>query len=179
MKDIDGVHKILEVMKPHMSSIERHFTEMNNMFLGLINQPHDNIGRVLKCHLVIENFLTGFLRDYYKIESLDSLKLRFAQKVEIIPRAGVSASFVRPGIIQLNKIRNKFSHDLSTHIEKHDISAIYEVLAVARRKSTFDDPIEAIEAFTPIACAFLSLPPPELQKVFLEAFTSISTFDPE
>lgn len=179
MKDIDGVHKLLEVMKPHMSSIEKRFAEMNDMFLGLMNQPHDNIGRVLKCHLIIERFLTGFLHNYYKIERLDNLKLRFAQKVEIIPRAGESASFVRPGIIQLNKIRNKFSHDLSSSIQKHDISAIYEVLTIARRKSTFDDPIEAIEAFTPIACAFLSLPPPELQKVFIEAFTSISTYDPE
>jgi len=179
MKDIDGVNEVLEVMKPHMSSIEKHFTEMNDMFLGLINQPHDYIGRVLKCHLVVEHFLTKFLHDYYKIERLDNLKLRFAQKAEMIPQNGLSASFVRPGIIQLNRVRNKCGHDLNSSIERHEISSIYQVLEISRKGLKFDDPVNAIEAFTPIACAFLSLPPPELQEVFICAFKAISTYDPE
>nr|WP_312825292.1 hypothetical protein [Acinetobacter oleivorans] len=68
---------------------------------------------------------------------------------------------------------------MSTQIERHNISAIYEVLAIARKGSNLDDPIKAIEAFTPIACAFLSVPPPELQKIFMEAFQTIVTHDPE
>jgi hypothetical protein len=179
MKDIDGVNQVLEVIKPHMDSIEKHFSEMNGIFINLMEQPHDNIGRVLKCHLVVEHFLTKFLVDFYRIDGLENLQLRFAQKIELVPRAGGSASFVRPGIIQLNKIRNKLGHDLSTQIERHNISAIYEVLAIARKGINLDDPIKAIEAFTPIACAFLSVPPPELQKIFMEAFQTIVTHDPE
>lgn len=179
MKDIDGVYKVLEALKPHMSDIEKHFHEMNGIFLGLYKQPHDRIGRVLKCHLIIENFLTKFIHDFYKIECINKLQLRFAQKVEMIPQNGLSASFVRPGIIQLNRVRNKCGHDLNSSIERHDISSIYQVLEISRKGLKFDDPVDAIEAFTPIACAFLSLPPPELQEVFIEAFKAISTYDPE
>lgn len=179
MKDIDGVHQVLEVLKPHMEYVEKHFSEINKTFIDLMAQSHDDIGRVLKCHLVVEHFLTNFIAEFYKIERLEELQLRFSQKVELIPMAGGSASFVRPGIIQLNRIRNKLGHDLSTKVERHNISAIYEVLAIARKGLDFGDPIKAIEAFTPIACAFLSLPPPELQGIFMDAFKKIVTYDPE
>ncbi|GKN98482.1 TPA: hypothetical protein OUC63_003959 [Raoultella ornithinolytica] len=179
MKDIDGVHAVLEILKPHMTNIDKHFNETNEYFLTLYNQPHDKIGRVLKCHLIVENFLTSFLSDFYKIECIDKLQLKFSQKVEMLPKNGLSASFVRPGIIQLNKVRNKCGHDLNSHIERQDIASIYQVLEVARRGMRFDDPVDAIEAFTPIACAFLSVPPPELQAIFIDAFKAITTYDPE
>ncbi|CAD5356888.1 hypothetical protein [Citrobacter freundii] len=179
MKDIDGVQVVLEILKPHMGNIEKHFNETNEFFLTLYNQPHDKIGRVLKCHLVIENFLTRFISDFYKIECIDRLQLKFAQKVEMLPKNGLSASFVRPGIIQLNRVRNRCGHDLNSQIAKHDIAAIYQVLEVSRRGVVFDEPVDAIEAFTPIACAFLSVAPPDLQEIFMDAFKAVTTYDPE
>lgn len=179
MKDIDGIHQVLEVIKPHMGGIEKHFSDTNETFNNLMQQSHDDIGRVLKCHLIVEHFLTKFVSDFYKINNIEGLQLRFSQKTELIPKSGISASFVRPGIIQLNKIRNRLGHDLSTRVESHYVSAIYQVLAVCRKGVQFASPIEAIEAFTPIASAFLSLPPPELQQVFIEAFKKVVTHDPE
>lgn len=179
MKDIDGVEHVIDVLKEHAGEIESHFENMNNEFLSLYNLPHDEIGRVLKCHLIIENFLNRFLEGFFNFENFNGLQLRFKQKIDMVPQQGISAAFVRPGIIQLNKVRNKFGHDLDVHIEPQNISAIYEVLQVARRGVAFPSPIAAIEAFTPIACAFLSLAPPNLQNIFLEAFRDITTHDPE
>lgn len=32
MKDIDGVQVVLEILKPHMGNIEKHFNETNEFF---------------------------------------------------------------------------------------------------------------------------------------------------
>jgi hypothetical protein len=80
---------------------------------------------------------------------------------------------VRPGILQLNSVRNKFAHRIEFDIHPNEISAIYEVLSVARSGTEFPLPVEAIEAFGPVACAFLSVPPPHLQRLFMEAFSHV------
>ncbi|MBY3143967.1 hypothetical protein HFO65_36760 [Rhizobium laguerreae] len=77
----------------------------------------------------------------------------------MIPAGRSSASFVRPGVIQLNKVRNKFGHELHHVIEFGEINAITQILEIARSGTTFAAPIDAIEAFAPVACAFLSIPP--------------------
>ena len=78
----------------------------------------------------------------------------------------------------MNAVRNKFGHRLKHKIEGHEISAIYEVLQVARSGVRFASPVEAIEAFAPVACAFLAVPPPELQQLFMEAFAHVRSYQP-
>jgi hypothetical protein len=81
--------------------------------------------------------------------------------------------------LQLNAVRNKFGHRLNHEIERHEISAVLEALAVARPGIDFANPISAIEAFAPVACAFLSVPPPQLQQLFMEAFANVRSYNPE
>jgi hypothetical protein len=179
MKDIDGIQDVLRVLEPHWTRIEADFNRQNERFLELAAADHDMIGRVLRAHLVIETFLGEFLMAHYGIEDLDELRLTFAQKAKLLPHSKSTASFVRPGIIQLNAVRNKFGHRLNHTIESHEISAIYEVLQVARSGVQFASQVEAIEAFAPIACAFLTVPPPELQQLFMEAFAHVRSYEPE
>lgn len=178
MKDIDVIQDVLRILEPHWNSIEADFNRRNERFLALAEADYDTIGRVLRAHLVIESFVGEFLMAHYGIEELDELRLTFAQKAKLLPQSKSSATFVRPGIIQLNVVRNKFGHRLNHMIENHEISAIYEVLKVARPSVRFASQVEAIEAFTPIACAFLAVPPPELQQLFMEAFAHIRSYDP-
>lgn len=179
MKDIDGIHDVLRVLEPHWAKIEENFNHQNSRFLELAAADHDMIGRVLKAHLVIETFLGEFLMAHYSIEDLAGLRLTFAQKAKLLPQHNSSAAFVRPGIIQLNTVRNNFGHRLNHKIERHEISAIYEVLQIARSGIHFSSEVEAIEAFAPIACAFLSVPPRDLQQLFMEAFANVRSYEPE
>jgi hypothetical protein len=181
MKDIDIIHDVLRVLEPHWETIEVDFHRKNERFLELAQDDHETIGRVLRAHLVIESFLGEFLVGYYgidEIDEIDELRLTFAQKAKLLPQSKSSAAFVRPGIIQLNAVRNKFGHRLNHKIESQEISAIYEVLRVARSGVRFASPLEAIEAFAPVACAFLSVTSPELQQLLMEAFAHIRTYEP-
>ena len=179
MREIEGINKAMKILKPYWGDIEEDFDEHNARFLELANVDHDAIGRVLKAHLVVENFMNSYLPNYFGIESYDKLRLSFAQKAQMLPAAKSSASFVRPGIIQLNKVRNKFGHELNHTVEDHEVTAIMQVLEIARRGATFKTPIDAIEAFAPVACAFLSIPPKHLQEAFVKAFKHVQSHQPE
>lgn len=139
----------------------------------------DAIGRVLRAHLAIENFLDAFLPDYYDLTDFRRARLTFYQKAMLFPAGQSSAPFVRPGILQLNAVRNKLGHCINHQVAHHEVGAIYDVLQVARAGVQFESPLDAIEAFAPIACAFLSLPPPHLQKLFMDAFASVKSHVPE
>jgi hypothetical protein len=179
LKDIEGIHQALNVLKPHWDEIEADFARHNEHFLALSAADHDIIGRVLRTHLVIENFIDSFLTHFYGIEDFGDLRLTFAQKAKLLPSRQSSAAFVRPGIIQLNSVRNKFGHRINHGIQNHEVSAIYEALAVARPGTKFSSQVEAIEAFAPVACAFISVPPPHLQQLFMEAFSHVRSYLPE
>lgn len=178
MKDIEGIEEAIGVLKPHWADIEADFNRHNERFLSLAAADHDEIGRILRVHLVIEHFLGSFLASHYGIEDVPDLRLTFIQKAKLLPGHASSASFVRPGILQLNSVRNKFGHRLNHKIEDHEISAIYQALAVARKGVAFKSHLAAIEAFAPIACAFLSVPPKHLQELFLKAFSKVTGHDP-
>ena len=178
MKDIDGIDQVLRVLEPHWNQIEEDFNRHNERFLALAAADHDAIGRILRAHLVIESFMDTFLSSHYGIENIDELRLSFFQKAKLIPSNGSSSAAVRPGIMQVNAVRNKFGHQLDHVIERHEISAVLEMLAAARKGVTFDDPVKAIEAFAPVACAFLSIAPPHLQQVFAEAFAQVRSHEP-
>jgi hypothetical protein len=178
LKDIDGIQDVLRLLEPHWEKIEADFHRQNERFIALAQADHETIGRVLRAHLVIESFLGEFLAAHYGIDEVDELRLTFAQKAKLLSQSKSSAAFVRPGIIQLNAVRNKFGHRLNHKIESHEISAIYEVLQVARSGVCFASPVDAIEAFAPVACAFLSVPPAELQQLFIEAFAHVRSYEP-
>jgi hypothetical protein len=175
MRDIEGIEKVLQVLEPHWREVHADFDRHNQRFLQLADANHDRIGRVLRAHLVVESFLNTFLSAHYGISDLKEAKLSFFQKAKLLPDAASSTAFVKPGILQLNAIRNKFGHNLDFEIHHKEISAINEVLAVARSATRFNSPVDAIEAFCPVACAFLSVPPPHLEKLFMKAFAYVHT----
>lgn len=175
MKDIDGIDRVLEVLAPHWDEVQKHFDRRNAYFLDLISSDHDSLGKVLKCHLVIEKFLDEFLTNFYGFNGFVDFRLSFSQKAQMIPPNSVPASWLRPGILQLNRVRNKLGHTAGYKLDQYDITAIYEVLAVARKGVEFREPTSAIEAFAAVACAFLDVPPKELGQVFEEAFSQIRT----
>lgn len=173
MRDIDGIEKVVARLKPHMTEIEAHFNAENAKFIALMSRPHDTIGRLLKCHLVLEHYLDRFLSQHFGIEDIEAAKLGFFNKAMMLPTKAHSAAFVKPGILNLNMLRNRVGHNLGSDISFGDFPRINEVLCVARPGIEFREPIEAIEAFTTVACTWLIVPPKEHQQLFTEAFSEV------
>jgi hypothetical protein len=173
MKDIEGLDKVLDRLKPHWPEIDAHFMHENDLFKSLLAEDHDLIGRVLKCHLIVEHYLGRFISSHYCIRDLSKTRLSFSQKAQLLPDASSAAAFVKPGILRLNKIRNDFGHTLQPGLSFSSLGPINDILGAARQGASFSEPIEAIEAFTTVASTFLIVPPPNLQQIFLEAFSDV------
>ncbi len=163
MRDIEGIEKVVARLKPHMAEIEAHFNAENAKFIALMGQPHDMLGRFLKCHLVLEHYLDRFLSEHFGIEDVESAKLGYFNKAMLLPAKASSAAFVKPGILKLNVLRNRVGHNLGTDIGFGDLGPINEVLTIARVGVKFKSPIDAIEAFTTVACTWLIVSPSQSQ----------------
>jgi hypothetical protein len=175
MKDIEGIERAVAALRPHWAEIETDFNRQNERFLALAAADHDAIGRVLRAHLAIESFLGTYLETRLGVKDIKELRLSFWQKAKLLPDGHQAVSWVKPGIIQVNTVRNMYGHNLETTIKGHEINAVYEVLKIARTGAQFETPVDAIEAFAPVACAFLTVPPPHLQTLFREAFVEVKT----
>jgi hypothetical protein len=178
MRDIEGIELVVDRLKRHWADIDAHFAEENGKFIRLFSQPHDVLGRLLKCHLIIEHYLERFLSEHYGIDDIATARLGFYNKASLIPSAASSAAFVKPGIMRLNKLRNMAGHQLGAEFSFEDLGAINKILDVARTNVRFEAPIDAIEAFTTIACTWLIVPPPHLQQLFSEAFAEVRVAHP-
>lgn len=173
MRDIEGVDKAIQKIRPYMPEIEENFERENDRFKSLLAQDHDLIGRVLKCHLIVENYLDRFLEAHLKISNLADAKLGFFQKVQLLPSEGHAVAFVKPGISKLNSVRNKFGHSLMPDLNISELDPMLQVLHLARPSTTFEDPVDAIEAFTTVACTWLLVRPSHLQEVWDDAFATV------
>ncbi len=178
MREIEGIKEVVAVLGPYWEQIEEDFNHHNNRYLQLAATNHEAIGRILRAHLIIENFINGFISKNFKDVDFDELKLSFSQKAKLLPKRNSSAAFVRPGIIELNNVRNKFAHRLKFVVDFTEITGISSVLKVSRPSIELRDPVDAIEAFAPVACAFLSVPPPHLQEAFISAFKKLRSRSP-
>ncbi|WP_152455749.1 hypothetical protein [Roseivivax sp. THAF40] len=178
MRDIEGIEEAIEILRPHWSDIEENFQRQNERYLAMASTDHEVAGRVLRAHLIIENFLNSYLVEIFKFDDFDDLRLSFSQKAKMLPKSKVGAAWVRPGIIQLNSVRNKYGHRLDHTVEFPAISAIMEVISVSRSGQEFSTPLDAIEAFAPVACAFLTVPPRHLSEAFAQAFKYVHTATP-
>src|SRR5437868_70710 len=98
MRDIEGIEEVVRQLEPHWPEIFAHFELENRHFKALIAQDHDLMGRVLKCHLIIEHYLGRFLAGHFGIDDLADAKLTFFQKAKLLPDSGAAAAMVKPGI---------------------------------------------------------------------------------
>jgi len=161
---------VLAVLEPYWVEIHAEFDAHNQRFLQLAGANHDLIGRILKAHLVVENFVNSFLSAHYEISDLADAKLTSIRRQNSSQMEHQAQAFVKPGILQFNAVRNKFGHQLNFAVDPEQLSAIYEVLSIARRGAQFASPVDALQAFCPVACAFLAVPPPHIRNCLWRHF---------
>ena len=145
----------LDLFAPIMDEMTKEAKAEIDRFDAAFSADHNAIGRVLRVHLVIEQYMNEHIKAEYKIDNLEELRLTFGQKTKLLKDGLSAAAFVKPAIQNVNSVRNKFSHTLSPKIEWGAINKVTDVLKVARKGAIYSEPIDAIEAFAPVACAFL------------------------
>ncbi|WP_041942844.1 hypothetical protein [Variovorax paradoxus] len=135
-------------------------------------QDSEELGQVLHAHLVVEFFLTEFLQRLHPALDLDQLRLRYEQKVGMIPSTHALLSGAKPGLRALGTIRNRMAHVRRVQISKDDIQAIVGIAmysAFTKAGGTFDltqaSPKEVVIHFSEWAAGmFHSAADPDKQK---------------
>lgn len=145
----------LDLFAPLMDEMTKEAQAEIDRFDAAFSADHNAIGRILRVHLVIEQYLNEHIKAEYKIDNLEELKLTFTQKTKLLKDGLSAAAFVKSAIQNVNSVRNKFSHTLTPKIEWGAINNVTDVLKVARKGAVYSEPIDAIEAFASVACAFL------------------------
>ena len=151
----EGQQILLDLFAPIMDELTKEAQAEVDRFDAAFSADHNAIGRVLRVHLVIEQYMNEHIKSTYKIDNLEELRLSFAQKAKLLKDDLSPPAFVKAAILNVNAVRNKFSHTLTPKIEWGEVNNVTNVLKIARKGVIYAEPIDAIEAFAPVACAFL------------------------
>ncbi len=122
------------------------------------------VGRILTCHLIIEHYITKLIeletpKEFDWIES----RLTFSQKLKLVRKiAGLVENDIHKGFEIINKIRNKFSHNLIATIDKTYVEELKKQINRFSKKikseeidSDYDD-IFIIEMYTSLSCSYIA-----------------------
>lgn len=147
-------------------------------------QDADKIGRVLKAHLVVEHYLTVFLRAANPNLG-DIERFRFNDKVEMIGgHENLVVLSLKPALKKLNSIRNKMAHRLRFELTDADceplrkqpfFSALYPLYLYKASKTGSptlnpSDHVEIIEEFSKFAASMLQAGGDPNAHLYKEAF---------
>lgn len=96
--------------------IEKGF--LGSEMLRRIYLDKDPIGLVLRVHLIFDSFLDIMLSK----SKLNSKKLKFKQKLDLLKARRRIRSELHTNLIEFNKLRNKYAHNLYYDLADYDIN---------------------------------------------------------
>jgi hypothetical protein len=170
----DYARKLLIELQPHQALIDQRFKESRDRADQLFSRDHDAIGRILKHHLILENYITRHLEALSPRHDWRNARLRFAQKIALLPKDNPQIQYLIPGIREINDARNVFGHRIEARLSMDSVKACLDVLELAHPyfNKSYTDPIDVIQDFTQHACASLFLDK-EVQQIFKEAHARV------
>lgn len=141
------------------------------------NQDTELIGRILRAHLFLEQFMTENLQYANpRLGSLDKAKIGFSQKIDLLDFRDPDIAPVLPGIRKLNAIRNRLAHRNKTAVSAEDVAEFvqcrnFEILMQAQHGEKFKSqkPIEVLENFARFAAIALSKQRSQLVAALMQA----------
>lgn len=144
----------LRLFKEFDARAMRDLRAYNQEFGSLISQPHDDAGRLLKCHLILEHYLDEALIQIAPSLRFNRARVAFYQKFQLLSEHKLLRPHIA-GIVGVNRIRNRFAHDLDFRLAESDFSG-FELVRAFRvegakrggRPAPRQNSIELIEAFT-------------------------------
>ena len=174
MRDIHGIDEAVEVLRPHLQEIREFFDNENNNFKELLRTDHTRFGRVVKCHLITETYIERYLQKKLALSNLSDARLSYYQKVKLLPEHGSAPAIIKPSLLRLNRIRNRFAHSLDAEVLVDELSPLTDILEISGRNTENIDALDTIETFTILACTWLLVSPPHLEELFSRAFRNVS-----
>ncbi|HIF9172212.1 TPA: hypothetical protein ACX6PS_000848 [Photobacterium damselae] len=150
------------------------------------HQHTEIIGRVLRSHLFVEHYMTGYLvSSSLSISRKKADKLTFAQKVDLVEQANEpQLEELLAGIRCLNRIRNNIAHNLAIELTLDSIKAIADSKSfivlrreLAKPNEPCSKPISVIESFSQhVGVVFESISDPNsLSRIFAKALAEQQT----
>ena len=140
--------------------VKKLFTEFNEEFLNLWQNRGNSIGRIVKSHLLLEHYLNEYLRVIHpSIRDIDSLKLSFKQKLNMLELPGDMIHYIGPVLDVINRLRNRLVHSLDIELNDDEVEPIRKLLAFTRQQSNYDDNLDErtaadlIEESTKLVCS--------------------------
>ena len=174
MVDIEGVREAVAILEPYWKEIEEFIDVENKRFKALLRSDHTKSGRILKCHLIAETYVEKYLCEKLSLSTISSARLSYFQKVMLLPEHIAPPAIIKPGLLLLNRIRNKFAHNIDTDVSIDELQAMVDVLRISDRSTNELSAVDAIESFTALACTWLLVSPPHLEELFAKAFRNVS-----
>ena len=157
------IARTIEILGGHDEAwaiIDKEFSSMTHRW----NQDVDAIGRILRSHLYVEHYLSEYLEKANpRLGSISQARLTFAQKVNLLDSNNPRLSEILPGIRQLNKIRNRLAHQLTSPITNEDAAVFLQASFFkamreegAKPALPSQEPIDILEQFAQHASSWLS-----------------------
>ena len=126
-----------------MNKKDEHREVLRTKFNKQVSIEHEPVLMVLRAHLLIENFLERFIcLNIVRGDRLISKNFTFANKLTIVHALDVVPDSYIQSINQLNKIRNRFSHNMDSSISNSDVDRIGSPLGKPYTKIKHDNPQE-------------------------------------
>lgn len=106
-------------------------------------ETEDDVGCVLRSHLVLEQFLNVYVSDRVGVKNFFSeMRLRFSDKLNIAERLGLNYE-IFAALKMLNRIRNNIAHESNFCVEINDVeklkSAVWNVRFKGEKFPTPED----------------------------------------
>ncbi|TYK64530.1 hypothetical protein [Colwellia echini] len=91
-------------------------------------ESEDDLGVVIRTHIVIENYLRDLIKNFLVDEKyFEATKLEYFQVVQMALAFGLQPRF-ESSLNALGKLRNKFAHELRDELSRCDVTNFYETL---------------------------------------------------
>ena len=169
MVEIRGLDEAVEILRPHWQEFSEHFESENEKFKALFGSDHIGMGRILKCHLISEKIHRRISAKKLNLTNISDARLSYYQKAMLLPDRGVPPMLVKPGLLKLHQIRNRFAHNLYSNVSVKELEPMTGIMQISGRETQDIDAIALVESFTTLACTFLIVTPPHIEDVFARA----------
>ena len=156
-----------------MALTEAAGVEVSPWRLQILRKDHTSLGRIIKSHLISEIYIDRYLREKLSLSNVADARLSYYQKAMLLPEHGAPPAIIKPGLLRLNKIRNKFAHNLDYDVSVDELRPMTDILEISRKDIGDMDWISTIESFTTLACTWLLVSPSHLEEIFVKAFRNV------
>jgi hypothetical protein len=149
-------NKIYDIRKDKKISEAEVLSKFTDEMMGLSKALEDEAIDILRCHLMVEHYLTKYLiKEGALKDNAKTRNMMFGKKLNKFHPTDQRVSPYRPAIERLNKVRNGYVHDLGYKVQKADIEEIINCVKTLKPYGSPESLIGWIEVFTMRVCALL------------------------